>query len=141
MNPITMALVDDDELFVLLTKRIISRTDLVDQLQVYKNGLDAINYLTLNSNNPDALPEIILLDLSMPILNGWQFLEAYSKIVSSIEKKITIYIYSSSISPDDFSRSKLIKEVSGYFVKPINREKIVHIVEAYHKELASAKAF
>lgn len=112
MNPITMALVDNDELFVLLTKRIISRTDLVDHLQVYKNGLDAINYLTLNSNNPDALPEIILLDLSMPILNGWQFLEAYSKIVSSIEKKITIYIYSSSISPDDFSRSKLIKEVA-----------------------------
>ena len=88
----TLTLVDDDDIFVFLTTKIIEQTNLVDLIKVFGNGLDAINFLKENKNNVDALPDIILLDLSMPIMNGWQFLEEYNKLNPTIGKKITIYI-------------------------------------------------
>lgn len=130
MNTIkTLTLVDDDDVFVFLTTKAIEQTNLVDLIKVFGNGLDAINFLKENKNNVDALPEIILLDLSMPIMNGWQFLEEYTKLNPTIGKKITIYICSSSISPDDVTRAKSISEVSDYIIKPITKDKLIDLIK------------
>lgn len=127
----TLTLVDDDDIFVFLTTKIIEQTNLVDLIKVFGNGLDAINFLKENKNNVDALPEIILLDLSMPIMNGWQFLEKYNKLNPTIGKKITIYICSSSISPDDITRAKTISEVSDYIIKPITKDKLIDLIKKH----------
>jgi CheY-like chemotaxis protein len=130
MNRIkTLTLVDDDDVFVFLTTKAIEQTNLVDLIKVFENGLDALNFLKENKNNVDALPEIILLDLSMPIMNGWQFLEEYTKVNPTIGKKITIYICSSSISPDDVKRGKTISEVSDYIIKPITKDKLIDLIK------------
>jgi CheY-like chemotaxis protein len=130
MSPIkTLTLVDDDDVFVFLTTKTIEQTNLVDLIKVFGNGLDALNFLKENKNNVDALPEIILLDLSMPIMNGWQFLEEYTKLNPTIGKKITIYICSSSISPDDVTRAKTISEVSDYIIKPITKDKLIDLIK------------
>ena len=125
----TLTIVDDDDIFVFLTTKIIEQTNLVDLIKVFGNGLDAINFLKENKNNVDALPDIILLDLNMPIMNGWQFLEEYNKLNPTIGKKITIYIYSSSISPDDITRAKTISEVSDYIIKPITKDKLIDLIK------------
>ena len=125
----TLTLVDDDDIFVFLTTKIIEQTNLVDLIKVFGNGLDAINFLKENKNNVDALPDIILLDLSMPIMNGWQFLEKYNKLNPTIGKKITIYICSSSISPDEITRAKTISEVSDYIIKPITKDKLIDLIK------------
>ena len=70
-----LTLIDDDDIFVFLTKKAIESTNLVELIKVFGNGLDAINFLKENSDDVDSLPEVILLDLSMPIMDGWQFLE------------------------------------------------------------------
>ncbi len=124
-----LALVDDDDVFVFLTKKTIEQTKLVDLIKVFGNGLDAINFLKENKSNVAVLPEIILLDLSMPIMNGWQFLEEFTKINPSLGKKITIYICSSSISQDDITRAKSINEVSDYIIKPITKDKLIDLIE------------
>ena len=124
-----LTIVDDDNIFVFLTTKIIEQTNLVDLIKVFGNGLDAINFLKENKNNVDALPDIILLDLSMPIMNGWQFLEEYNKLNPTIGKKITIYICSSSISPDDITRAKTISEVSDYIIKPITKDKLIDLIK------------
>lgn len=124
-----LTIVDDDDIFVFLTTKIIEQTNLVDLIKVFGNGLDAINFLKENKNNVDALPDIILLDLSMPIMNGWQFLEKYNKLNPTIGKKITIYICSSSISPDDITRAKTISEVSDYIIKPITKDKLIDLIK------------
>ncbi len=130
MNRIkTLTLVDDDDVFVFLTTKAIEQTNLVDLIKVFENGLDALNFLKENKNNVDALPEIILLDISMPIMNGWQFLEEYTKVNPTIGKKITIYICSSSISPDDVKRAKTISEVSDYIIKPITKDKLIDLIK------------
>lgn len=125
----TLTLIDDDNIFVFLTKKTIQLTNLVDLIKVFENGLDAINYLKENRDNPEVLPEIILLDLSMPIMNGWQFLEEFTKINPTIGKKITIYICSSSISHDDITRAKSINEVSDYIIKPITKDKLIDLIK------------
>lgn len=125
----TLTIVDDDDIFVFLTTKIIEQTNLVDLIKGFGNGLDAINFLKENKNNVDALPDIILLDLSMPIMNGWQFLEEYNKLNPTIGKKITIYICSSSISPDDITRAKTISEVSDYIIKPITKDKLIDLIK------------
>ena len=124
-----ITLIDDDDIFVFLTKKTIELTKLVELIQVFENGLDALNFLKENKYNIDSLPEIILLDLSMPIMNGWQFLDEYIKLNPYIGKKITIYICSSSISHDDITRAKAINAVSDYIIKPINKGKLIELIK------------
>lgn len=124
-----IALVDDDDIYVFLTKRVIESTNLVDLLKVFDNGIDALNFLIENKNNLDALPEIILLDINMPIMNGWQFLEEYTKLNPTIGKKITIYLCSSSITPIDIARAKSISEVSDFIIKPLSLDKLRDIIK------------
>lgn len=124
-----IAIVDDDEIFVFLTRKVIERSNIVELIKTFNNGLEALNYFRENVHNPDALPEIILLDLSMPVMDGWQFLDEYVKLHVKPAKPITIYICSSSISPDDIQRAKNISVVSDYLIKPITKEKLVDIIE------------
>ena len=125
----TLAIVDDDAIFVFLTKMAIEQTHLVDQSKVFGNGLDAINYLKENRDNDDMLPEVILLDLSMPVMDGWQFLDEYVLLKPKIRKSTAIDIVTSSISPEDVSKAKSNSAVSDFIVKPITKEKFKEIVE------------
>lgn len=124
-----LILVDDDEIIVYLTKRLVAGNNLVELTKVFGNGRDAINYLKENCNNPNLLPEIIFLDLFMPIMDGWQFLEEYKILKPKINKQITIYIITSSVSPEDIIRAKNIKEVTDYVIKPITKEQFITIIE------------
>ena len=123
-----IAVIDDDDVFTFLTTKAIEKTNLVEVIKVFVNGLDALNFLKENVDNPEALPEIIFLDLSMPIMDGWQFLEEFVKLNPKIGKKIVIYICSSSISPDDFNKAKEISAVTDYIIKPISKEMLAEIL-------------
>ena len=80
-------------------------------------------------DNIESLPDIILLDLSMPIMDGWQFLDEFVKINPKIGKKITVFICSSSISPDDVARAKSINAVSDFIIKPMTKDKLIEIIK------------
>lgn len=125
-----LALIDDDDTFVYITKKIIEKTNHVKEVKVFNNGLDAIIYLKQNINSSYKLPEIIFLDLSMPIMDGWQFLDEFVTIESNNAKKIVIYICSSSISPHDISRAKEISAVSDFIIKPVTKDKFTEIIMA-----------
>lgn len=123
-----LTLVDDDDVFVFLTSRMLEKNKLVDVIKIFDNGYDALVFIMENLGNLEALPDIILLDLNMPIMDGWQFLDEYVKINPKIGKKITIYICSSSISPDDVVRAKAINAVSDFIIKPMTKEKLVDMI-------------
>ncbi|MFT6204222.1 MAG: CheY-like chemotaxis protein [Spirosomataceae bacterium] len=130
MNPVrTLSIIDDDKLFVFLTKKVIEQTNLINLINVFGNGLDGINFLKENIHNPASLPEIILLDLSMPIMDGWEFLEEYLLLMPKLSRKITIYIVSSSISPFDVVKAKNISAVTDFIAKPVTKEKLIEIVK------------
>lgn len=124
MRPINLVLlVDDDEIYKFIGSKIIESTNLVKRIKTFSNGEEAINFLKSNSKNVDLLPEIILLDLNMPIMDGFEFLEKYILLEPKLGKKITIYIVSSSVSPADIEKINQISEVSDYIIKPITKEK------------------
>jgi len=129
MNPIkSLLLVDDDEIFTYLTKKTLEETKLVEKIKIFSNGQDAIEFLERAVDRKEVLPDVIFLDINMPILDGWGFLEEYILLKPDLEKKIIIYIISTSISPHDIERANSISEVSDYIIKPLTKDKFFSII-------------
>ncbi len=121
-------LIDDDEVFVFLTKKLIARSEQEVSLETYTNGQDAIEQLQRLAGNEAALPDLILLDLNMPVMDGWEFLKAYEQIPFATSSKIRLYIVTSSISPYEVERAKQIPAVEEFIVKPMVKEKFVDLI-------------
>jgi CheY-like chemotaxis protein len=86
------------------------------------NGLEAIDELK-DKVETDNIPDLILLDINMPVYDGWQFLEEFKKIKQKLTKEITVYMVSSSNDATDISKSKEYKdEVKKYYYKPMTQE-------------------
>tara|TARA_B100000446_G_C10521086_1_gene330369 strand:+ start:1124 stop:1522 length:399 start_codon:yes stop_codon:yes gene_type:complete len=120
-------LIDDDEIYIFTTKKLINKVGFCEEIAVFQNGKEAIDAIKFTLRNKNELPDVILLDLNMPIMDGWQFLDEFIRIKS--EKQIKIYIVSSSVDPSDIERANTYNMVSNYIVKPISREKLHEITE------------
>ena len=119
-------LIDDDEVFVFLTKKVIERSGVDVELTVFSNGQEAMEHIKGIAGDESKLPDVILLDLNMPVMDGWDFLSTYQEV--EVAKFIAIYIVTSSISPYEVERAKHIKEVKEFIVKPIAKEKFIEII-------------
>lgn len=128
MNKIDVAcIIDDDPIFIFGAKRMMELSDFCKSFMVFKNGQEALNNLKPIMIAGEDVPDIILLDINMPIMDGWEFLDEFVKIES--HKLITIYIVSSSIDPSDLNRAKRYKTISNYIIKPISTDTIKEILE------------
>ena len=122
-------LVDDDEIFVFLTRKTILKTHFEGTVSVFTNGKEALDALTPMIGNPGLLPGIIFLDLSMPVMDGWGFLEEFIQMKHRFLVPITIYIVSSSVSPHEIMRAKAMADVLDFIIKPVSREKFIEIIQ------------
>ena len=123
-----IALVDDDKIFQLTASRTIKSTQLTDRILQFENGEDALQFLKSNSANADELPDYIFLDINMPYVDGWMFLEDYAGLKGKLSKNIMIYMVSSSIDPRDVTRAKQNPEVKQYIIKPVTRERFIELL-------------
>jgi CheY-like chemotaxis protein len=123
-------LIDDDEVFVFLTKKLIAQTEQAVILETYINGQEAIDRLREISADESALPDLVLLDLNMPVMDGWEFLNAFQEVKFSAPDKIHLYIVTSSISPYEVERAKQIPAVREFIVKPMVKQKFVELISA-----------
>ncbi|GAA4277128.1 response regulator [Aquimarina mytili] len=124
-------IIDDDPIFIFGMKKIMKLIDFCKSLMVFRDGEEALNNLKAIISANEKLPDVILLDLNMPVLDGWQFLEEFVKI--PCEKKIIIYIVSSSVDPQDILRAKSYELVSDYIVKPVTVEKLKNVLSDLKK--------
>lgn len=124
-------IIDDDKIYVNLVKKIIEIKKLSENLLIFKNGLEALDYfkVILSNMSEEKLPDIIFLDLNMPVMDGWEFLGEFIKIKNNFDKKITLYVVSSSIDPRDLERAKSFNLVTDYLIKPIELKKFEKIFE------------
>lgn len=119
---------DDDVVFQFLAQRLINESNLVNKIKVFSNGFEAIEFLKSVEGQQENLPEVILLDLAMPVLDGWGFLDEFSRLKPKLSKPITVYIVSSSIDPADIAKAKSNKYVSDFIIKPVSGAKFVELV-------------
>ena len=122
-------LIDDDPIYVLLTRKIISTVTSGCEISEFGDGQLALDRLIDLSQENARLPDIIFLDLSMPVMDGWEFLAEYSLLKESLRKEIRLYIVSSSISPREVERSKEYPEVVDFLIKPLEKETIAGIMQ------------
>lgn len=122
-------LVDDSKIFRFTVKKMFSVSGFDGELVEFEDGQFAYNYISEHSNDPDKLPDLILLDINMPVMSGWDFLEAVKDIKAS--KPLEIRILSSSIDPLDIERSKEFNQVDGYLTKPLNLDTIKEIISEF----------
>lgn len=122
-------LIDDDDIFVFLTKKTILKVSADVEVEVFSDGFQAITHLKRIQHQKESLPDVIFLDLNMPVMDGWGFLSEYQDIYGSLARKTELYIVSSSISPHEMERSKNIRVVSDFIIKPLVKEKFLEIIE------------
>jgi CheY-like chemotaxis protein len=109
-------------------RRIINSTSYSCEINEFTDGELAINYLNGIHDKTELLPDLIFLDLSMPVMDGWEFLKEYSRLRPGIKKNVTLFIVSSSISPQEVERAKTFRAVKDFLIKPLGKAKVIEII-------------
>lgn len=120
--------VDDDPLYNFGIKKLFEYSSFAEQSLFYKNGQEAIDGLSEIIEKGLSIPNVILLDINMPIMNGWQFLEEFKNRGMDIHA-IQIFVVSSSINQDEINRANAYDCVNGYIFKPLTMDKIQELKE------------
>jgi CheY-like chemotaxis protein len=129
-RPVKIMLVDDDEINNFITVKLIRKVFPDSVLSTFLNGRLAIDKLKdLVNNQSDNIPDYILLDINMPVMNGWEFLEEYKLLNLHSDRKITIYILSSSVFSNDIDKAKSYESVANFISKPLNLESIKEVFD------------
>lgn len=129
-KPPIIALVDDDKVFQLTASRTIKAANLTDKILQFENGEEALQFLRVNATDSENLPDVIFLDINMPFVDGWMFLDDFAHLKGNLTKQIQIYMVSSSIDPRDIDRAKRNANVREYVIKPVSREKFEELLSS-----------
>jgi CheY-like chemotaxis protein len=132
-------LIDDDEATNYLNQLVLESTGYVKEVITKPNGKEALQYLeSISEDNIDvARPDIIFLDINMPAMDGWEFLEEYKKLNARQKSRMMIVMLTTSLFPEDKMRAIEHPEVSGFENKPLTEEKLDRIMETYFASQAS----
>lgn len=121
-------IIDDDSIYVFGLRKIIEMNNLCKNILVFKNGEEALKYLAPLVTTSEEFPDVILLDINMPVLDGWGFLDEFTKLKPKINKKVTLYMVSSSVNQEDIDKANKYEQVSDYIIKPINIDELKRIM-------------
>ena len=127
----TIWVIDDDPIYQIIVNKIIQKSELFSNVSSFTNGKDAVDALKKTLENNEMPPNIILLDINMPIMDGWEFMDEMVLLKSKINELIQIYIVSSSIALEDKSKAKNYPEIIAYLSKPVNANDLI-LIAANH---------
>ena len=126
-------LIDDADATNFINRKIIERVGIAEHIEIKLNGKEAIDYIIKSddSENDSPLPSLILLDINMPIMDGWGFLQNYHELETFKKDQIILLMLSTSLNPDDKRRAEAIPEISDYVYKPLTVEVINEVLKKH----------
>lgn len=123
-----LGIIDDEWICSFLAQKLIQKVVPDSEISHFKNGLEAIDFMRQNRLSPLSLPEFILLDINMPVANGWDFLEMLDDLEINDYHPV-IYISSSSQDPEDIAMAKKYASVKGFLPKPLTPYKLAGVLD------------
>jgi CheY-like chemotaxis protein len=125
----SILLIDDDKITVYLQKTLVESLDVCQHVFVSKNGKDALDFLSTLQASGASFPDLILVDLNLPVLDGFDFLEAYKGLGYHLQHPTLLYVLTTSHSPRDVERVAQIG-IAPYLTKPLVEDNVWHMYEA-----------
>ncbi|HRG88342.1 MAG TPA: response regulator [Chitinophagales bacterium] len=127
-------LVDDDNDCNYLHKRVLKKAQCAERIEVVNDGEQALHFLKTAVDGIYPCPDLILLDINMPGMNGWEFLEEYEKLDTTVRARIVLVMLTSSVNPDDEAQALKMNIIGGFRRKYLTEESIKEIIRTYFPE-------
>ncbi|MCC6683468.1 MAG: response regulator [Bacteroidia bacterium] len=132
MNKVKFVLVvDDDQINNFVCSRMIKLSGISDHVECVLGGQEALDLIKKAAAENTQLPDLIFLDINMPGMNGWDFLDQYRTLAPELKTGSHIFMLSSSLYKDDIDKSSQYKEVAEYVIKPLSIEVLREIERKY----------
>jgi CheY-like chemotaxis protein len=125
----TILLIDDDQATNFIHKFVIEKVQCTENVICMQSGQEALDYLTSKINDDYPQPDIIFLDINMPGMNGWEFIEKYKKIDKKQKGKKIVVMLTTSSDPLDKEKAKAIDQINKFISKPLTAEAIRTIIK------------
>lgn len=122
-NQPIIAIVHDDIIYRFSIQKILQKSKWFSDILLFENGSPALTYLR-EHNTPELLPDIILLDIAMPVMDAWDFLEQYQKLSSILNKQITIFVHTVSLIEEELNKTAKYSCVAGIIPIPLHMDEL-----------------
>lgn len=129
-------IIDDDEINNFVCSKVIHKHEFASEVKTFVSGQEGLDYLqTVINDQNESLPDLILLDINMPIMNGWSFLEKYQALIPQFDKHPVLLMLSSSVYEEDIEKARQHPEVKDYITKPLNQEVLDNIYKQFFENI------
>lgn len=132
----SILIIDDDDVSNFIYKRVIETTRTADKITTFIRAREALEYLKETADSaPEDFPDIIFLDINMPVMNGWQFLEKYeNSFQSKLKKRPVLCMLSSSVYQEDISKAYTYTDVKEYISKPLTSQIMTNLIQKHFSQ-------
>lgn len=125
-------IIDDDPISILVCETMLKKTEFAREVRSFKHAEEGLQYLDAHFKDGGTLPDFIFLDVVMPIMDGWQFLDAYGKLESLPDDRPHVLMLSAAFDPEDRSRAAESPMVIDFISKPITKEILIGFLTQNH---------
>lgn len=125
-------MIDDDEPTNYLNRATLEETGCADRIEVAQSGQTALDYLRKSGEDASLpIPNLIFLDINMPAMDGWEFLNCYEELKKTQRAEVVVVMLTTSLNPEDEIRANSIPSISGFRCKPLTRPMIDSLLRVY----------
>ena len=132
--------IDDDDPSNFFTQMVLEESGYTRNIKIVQSGKEALDYLRATKHHSFVRPDLIFLDINMPGMNGWEFIEEYKKLDKELTSKIIVTMLTTSDDPDEKMLAKTYDVISEFRIKPLSKDMLEDIMSKYFSNHVNSKS-